>query len=292
MDTSGITTIFSNFFKSFDTPGFLENLMSAVIASLFILIVFNLIRFFTGKAMSGHFAQKTVVMIKRLIRYAGFIIVLLFVFNKMGIDATAILGAAGIAGVAIGFAAQTSFSNIISGFFLLVEKHFQVGDSIEVDGFSGIVRSIDLLSIKIQTFDNRFIRIPNETIIKSNVINVSRFPIRRLDIFITLPYKEDIERVKMIFNDIAKRNIYVLDNPQPLFVLDKFDTNGINFMFGLWFEKENLLYLKNSFFMELKSRFEAEQIELPYKKIEIITSGEKQSVTVKETIDERPGTPK
>jgi small-conductance mechanosensitive channel len=285
MDTSGIQNIFSNFLTNFDSPGFLEKLISALIVSISIIIIFNLIRFFTGKAMNGHFAQKTILMIKRIIRYAGFIVVLLFVFNKMGIDATAILGAAGIAGVAIGFAAQTSFSNIISGFFLLVEKHFQVGDSVDIDGFTGTVRSIDLLSIKIQTFDNRYIRIPNETIIKSNVINVSRFPIRRMDIFITLPYKEDIECVKLIFDDIAKHNIYVLDNPEPLFLLDKFDNNGINIMFGLWFEKANLVYLKNSFFMELKSRFEAKQIELPYNKIEIVTSGEKEKSSIAPTFE-------
>jgi small-conductance mechanosensitive channel len=278
MDTSGIQTIFTDFFKNFDSPKFVENLVITIIVSIVIIIIFNLIRFFVAKAMSGHITQQKIFAVKRIIRYIGFVVVLLFVLNKMGIDATALLGAAGIAGVAIGFAAQTSFSNIISGFFLLIEKHFQVGDSIEVDGLSGTVRSIDLLSIKIQTFDNRFIRVPNETIIKSNVINVSRFPIRRLDIFIMLPYKVDIECVKAIFDDIAKRNVYVLDNPQPLFILDKFDGNGINIMLGLWFEKDNLVYLKNSFFMELKSSFEAAKIELPYKKIELVTNGEKGKV--------------
>jgi small-conductance mechanosensitive channel len=276
MDTSGITTIFSNFLKDFDSPGFVSKLVGTIVVSLVIIIVFNLIQFSVAKAMSGHFIPKKIFTVKKIIRYAGFVVVLLFVLNKMGIDATALLGAAGIAGVAIGFAAQTSFSNIISGFFLLIEKHFQVGDSIEVDGLSGVVQSIDLLSIKIQTYDNRYIRIPNETIIKSNVINVSRFPIRRLDIFITLPYKEDIERVKAIFDDITTHNVYVLDNPEPLFSLDKIDRNGINMMFGLWFEKQNLLSLKNSFFMELKTRFELEGIELPYDRIKIL-SGEKEN---------------
>jgi small-conductance mechanosensitive channel len=285
MDTSGIQNAFANFFKSFNTPGFLENLIGTIIVSVIIIIIFNLIRFFVGKTMNGHIAQPKIFAIKRVIRYTGFVVVLFFVFRKMGIDARALLGAAGIAGVAIGFAAQTSFSNIISGFFLLIEKHFQVGDSIEVDGSVGIVRSIDLLSIKIQTFDNRYIRIPNETIIKSNVINVSRFPIRRMDIFITLPYKEDIERVKMIFDEIAEKNIYVLDNPQPLFLLDKFDGSGINIMFGLWFEQKNLVYLKNSFLMELKTRFETEQIELPYKKVEVITAGEKEKSSTAPNIE-------
>lgn len=284
MDTSGILNIFSVFFKNFDTPKFFENLVVTIIVSLVIIIVFNLIRFFAGKAMKGHFVQQKVYAVKKLIRYIGYVVVLLFILRKLGIDARALLGAAGIAGVAIGFAAQTSFSNIISGFFLLVEKHFQVGDSIEVDGVSGVVCSIDLLSVKIQMFDNRYLRIPNETLIKSNVINVSRFPIRRLDIFITLPYKEDIERVKSIYNDLAAHNMYVLDNPEPLFLLDKYDGNGIKIQFGLWFAQENFVYLKNSFLMELKTRFECEKIELPYNKIDV--------VAMKENIDERPGTPK
>ncbi len=284
MDTSGILNIFSVFFKNFDTPKFFENLVVTIIVSLVIIIVFNLIRFFAGKAMKGHFVQQKVYAVKKLIRYIGYVVVLLFILRKLGIDARALLGAAGIAGVAIGFAAQTSFSNIISGFFLLVEKHFQVGDAIEVDGVAGVVHSIDLLSVKIQMFDNRYLRIPNETLIKSNVINSSRFPIRRLDIFITLPYKEDLERVKSIYNDLAAHNVYVLDNPQPLFILDKFDGNGVKIQFGLWFQQENFVYLKNNFLMELKTRFECEKIELPYNKIDV--------VAMKENIDERQGPPK
>lgn len=281
MDTSGIQTVFSNFLKSFHSPGFLEKFIGTIVVSIILLIVFNLIRFSAGKAMKGHVASHKIFLIKRIIHYIGFIVVILFALRNMGIDATALLGAAGIAGVAIGFAAQTSFSNIISGFFLLLEKHFQVEDQIEVDGSSGIVRSIDLLSIKIQTFDNRYIRIPNETIIKSNVINISRFPIRRMDIFITLPYKENIESVKKIFDEIAAHNRYVLDNPNPLFILDKFDGSGIKIMLGLWYEQENSVYLKNSFFVELKKKFEAERIELPYNKIDILTGGEKVAAALK-----------
>lgn len=274
MNIDGILSAVSKFFSGLASPGFLENLLSTILISAAIIIVFNIIRFFTGKAMKGHFTQQRIFSVKKVIRYCGYAAAILFIFRQMGIDASALLGAAGIAGIAIGFAAQTSVSNVISGLFLLSEKHFHLGDQIEVDGSRGIVRSIDLLSVKLQTFDNRYIRIPNETIIKTNVTNITRFPIRRMDIFITLPYKEDIEQVKNIFDDVTSQNIYVLDNPAPLFLLDKFDNSGVNIMFGLWFEKTNFVNLKNSFLIELKKRFDAEHIELPYKKIDILTDGE------------------
>ena len=78
-------------------------------------------------------------------------------------------GTAGIAGIAIGFASQTSVSNIISGIFLISERPFSVGDQIQVGTTKGIILSIDLLSVKLRTFENQLIRIPNESLIKSGV---------------------------------------------------------------------------------------------------------------------------
>lgn len=109
------------------------------------------------------------------------------------------LRAAGIAGIAIGFASQTSISNIISGLFLISEKPFAVNDVIKAGDTTEIVLSIDLLSIKMRTFDNLYIRVPNEKIIKEELTNVTRFPIRRLNIDISVAYKEDLARVKERF---------------------------------------------------------------------------------------------
>jgi small-conductance mechanosensitive channel len=182
---------------------------------------------------------------------------------------SAILGAAGVAGIVFGFAAQTSMSSLISGFFLLSEKPFQVGDAIKVDDISGVVLSVDLLSVKLRTYDNLFIRIPNETIIKSNLTTITRFPIRRLDLAFSVAYKEDLERVRELLFALAKENIYALDNPAPFFGIDKFDSSGIAIIFCLWFEKSNFWNLKNSIIITIKKSFEKEHIEIPYQKIDI-----------------------
>ena len=107
---------------------------------------------------------------------------MLTVLSIFDIDLTALLGAAGIAGLTIGVASKNSVGNIISGIFLISEKSFQVGDVVKIKDKTGIVYSIDLLSIKLRTFDNLYVRIPNENIINSDVTTVTRFPIRRMDI--------------------------------------------------------------------------------------------------------------
>lgn len=183
------------------------------------------------------------------------------------------LGAAGILSVAIGFASQTSASNLISGLFLMMERPFSVGDIIRVESTTGEVISIDLLSVKIRTFDNLFVRIPNESMIKTQVTTLTRFPIRRADLQIGIAYKEDIERVKEILKSIATKNTLCLDEPAPLFILLGFGTSSVDIQFSVWAKKENFLPLKNSMYQEIKKAFDQQNIEIPFPHISIY-SGE------------------
>jgi small-conductance mechanosensitive channel len=160
-------------------------------------------------------------------------------------------------------------SSLISGFFLLSEKPFAVGDTIKVEDITGVVLSVDLLSVKLRTFDNLFVRIPNETIGKSNLTTITRFPIRRLDLSFAVAYKEDLERVRDTLLLLASENTFCLDNPPPFFGIDSFGDSGIKILFNLWFEKSNFWNLKNSIIIQIKKRFEEAGIEIPYQKIDI-----------------------
>ncbi|MFN9975907.1 MAG: mechanosensitive ion channel family protein, partial [Phycisphaerae bacterium] len=111
--------------------------------------------------------------------------------DSLGFDLKVLLGAAGILTVAVGFAAQTSASNLISGLFLMFERPFVVGNSIVIGDLRGEVVAIDMLSTKIRTFTNMMVRIPNETLVKSNIVNLSYFPIRRVDLEVGVAYSSD-----------------------------------------------------------------------------------------------------
>jgi small-conductance mechanosensitive channel len=252
----------------------LIRIVSTLLIVFVIIITFNLIQLIMGKILKKHVTPQRTFMVRKIIKYTGFVMGLLFLFKNMGIDTSALLGAAGIVGIAVGFAAQTSVSSFISGLFLLSEKPFQVGDAIMVDTILGVVLSVDLLSVKIRTFDNLYVRIPNETIFKSNVTTLTRFPIRRLDLVFNVSYQEDLERVQRILMDIAAKDPFVLDNPAPLFRVDQFDRAGVVIIFNVWFDKNYVLETKTSMFMAIKKRFDEEHIALPYQKVDIrISSG-------------------
>jgi small-conductance mechanosensitive channel len=212
-----------------------------------------------------HFA----LLMRKLVFYLGSTVIIITVLLELGFDLRGLLATAGIATVAIGFAAQTSLSNLISGLFLIGEKPFKIGDLVRVNDVLGLVESIDLLSIKIRTLDNLFVRIPNEAMIKNPMTNITRYPIRRMDLTIGVAYKEDVGRVMAILRELAEANPLALDDPEPLILFNDFGESALQFRFGLWFEKSNFLKLRNSILREIKERFDKEGIEIPFPHITV-----------------------
>lgn len=214
--------------------------------------------------------QKGLVASK-LIFYPLAVLILVSVLRELGFNLTPLLGAAGIFGIALGFASQTSVSNIISGFFLLAEEPFKIGEVITVDDVTGAVLTIDMLSVKIRTFDNKMVRIPNETLVKTRVTNVSRFPIRRVDLAVGVAYKEDIGRVRRILFEVAEVNPLVLMEPEPVVIFQGYADSSIQFLFAVWAKKESWLAVKNALSEEVKVRFDSEGVEMPFPHVSLYT---------------------
>ena len=159
-------------FEEFVTP----EMMASVVRVATVLVIgvplLILLSWLASRMTKKRFAAHTGMLVRKGVFYFGTIIIILTALHQMGFQLAALLGAAGIAGIALGFAAQTSVSNVISGIFLIGERPFAVGDLIKVEDTTGFVTTIDLMSVKVRTFDNKFIRLPNEMLIKSNAVDV------------------------------------------------------------------------------------------------------------------------
>jgi small-conductance mechanosensitive channel len=202
-----------------------------------------------------------------LARVAGYTVLGLFVISAMrqfGFDFTVLLGAAGIVSLAIGFASQTSASNLISGLFLVLERAVQPGDVVTVGGRTGEVISVDLMSTKLRTFDNLLVRIPNETMVKSEIVALNRFPIRRFDLTVGVAYDSDLGVVQKTLLEVASRNPLCLDEPAPLLISQGFGDSSIDYMLAVWAKSEQWLTLRNSITREVKEAFDAAGIEIPF----------------------------
>lgn len=217
------------------------------------------VRLFAGRSSAHH-----AMLLRRVSFYLIAGLFLATALMELGFDIGVLLGAAGILTIALGFASQTSASNVISGLFLLGEKPFALGDIIKVDNTTGEVISIDLLSVKLRTFNNLFVRVPNESIIKSQIVNMTRFPIRRIDLQLGVAYKENLNNVIGILNEVADRNPLCLQEPRPLFIFQGFGDSSLNFQYSVWVRRECFLELRTGIQLEIKEAFDRHNIEIPF----------------------------
>lgn len=209
---------------------------------------------------------------KLFTRVSFYLVMLLFVvsgLNEMGFQLSVLLGAAGIFSVAIGFASQTSASNLISGIFLLGERPFEVGDFIRVGATAGQVLSIDLLSVKLRTPENLYVRIPNETLIKSELINLSKFPIRRLELKIGIAYKEDIRKARSVLMRVAQDYPFVLEEPKPEVVIQALGASSVDLSFTMWTQSRKYSATSDMMYELVKEALDRENIEIPFPHVSV-----------------------
>ena len=252
-----------------------------VIASLVAILVGLVISMVLRAAIrpwSRKLSPQALLVIRKAITYTVTAIVIITILQQFGFKLSALLGAAGIAGIAIGFAAQTSLSNMISGLFLIWEKPFQVGDVIVIAGRKGVVESIDLLSLTLRTLDNLSVRFPNETLVKSELVNITKHPVRRFDILFGVAYKSDPEHVFSVLRRVAADNPFVLDEPKPLISFTGFGESELSFKFGVWHEKDDWIAMRNAILADLKKGLEEEGIEIPYPHRVIVSAGNETAV--------------
>ncbi|ENX17370.1 hypothetical protein F889_03340 [Acinetobacter colistiniresistens] len=255
-----------------------ERLSEIVVAIILCFIGFLIARLVSNafiRTVGSRFNAHQRLLWRRGIFYFIFLLFIMTSLREAGFKLSVFLGAAGILTVALGFASQTSASNLISGLFLIGEGSFEVGDTIQItlirgQTIEGEVISIDLLSVKLLTLDNVYIRLPNEQLIRTPVMNLSKYPIRRIPITLAINFHEDIIKVRHVLLDVAAKYPLVMDDPKATVTVTAFRESSIELLFAVWCRQENSLKVRDEMQERIRNGFLQNQIEIPVPKMGLI----------------------
>ncbi|WOE30386.1 MULTISPECIES: mechanosensitive ion channel family protein [unclassified Acinetobacter] len=272
----GLLNSIKGIFMSFNT----ERLMEIVTALILCCLGFLIARFISNtfiRTVGSRFNDHQRLIWRRGIFYFIFLLFVMTSLKEAGFKLSVFLGAAGILTVAIGFASQTSASNLISGIFLIGEGSFAIGDTIQITlirghTIEGEVISIDLLSVKLLTQDNIYIRLPNEQLIRAPVHNLSKFSIRRIPITLAINFHEDIIKVRKVLLDVANKYPLVLSDPKPAVTVTAFRESSIELLFAVWCQQENFLQVRDEMHERIRNGFLENHIEIPVPKMGFVDS--------------------
>ena len=263
------TSSFVNWCKGFINWENLFKILGALLIIFIFWVIYKLIIRSIKKVPENKLSKPISMIILKSIKYVFYIIIIMYVLNLFGVKLGAIWGAAGIAGVAFAFAAQTSVSNVISGLFVLTEGSIKIGDLIVIDGITGIVDSINLISVTIHTLDNEMVRIPNSTIINTNLTNKTFHTKRRLTVTCPIAYGNDLQLALDTYIKAAKSCPTVLQEPAPDAWVDEFCESGINVTVAAWFEPDNFFKTKSDLNMAIMREKAAVGLETPFNRVDV-----------------------
>ena len=191
--------------------------------------------------------------------------------TEVGIQLFGVLASLAVFSLIIGLAVQQTLGNIINSFLLAIDRPFEIGDRIEVDGTWGSVVGTGILSTKVLDRDERLVVIPNNTLVQSTIINHARGGgdgvARRISIVIDIgvDYRESIEHVKLTMVNIARKSEYIMETPKPRVLLTELGDFSKVFRLFAWVHDYSDEQLARDWLLRtIDSEFSAEGINIPY----------------------------
>ncbi len=218
---------------------------------------------------------QTLPLFTNLANITIIILAIYFIFQVWHIDMTAWLASAGIAGIAIGFAAKDTLANLFSGVFIMADSPYKIGDFIVIDdgtGLRGKVTHIGIRSTRVLTRDDIEVTIPNSIMGNSKVINESGGPNTksRISVAVGVGYGSDIDKVNAVLQSVAENSSQICTYPVPRVRFRRFGPSALDFELLCWIENPELrgrvIDRLNS---DVYQRFMAEGIEIPFSKQDV-----------------------
>ncbi len=218
---------------------YLPNLFAAAVIMLAAWIAVRLTRRPIRAALGrGDFAPALLdLLVDKLYSYTVLAMGVFMAAGQLGINLTAALGTLGVAGIAVGFAAQDTLSNLIAGLMIFWDKPFRVGHYVTTDdGLYGRVEQITLRTTRIRTRDNTYVVIPNADVIDDPLVNHSMNGCTRIKIPVGIAYKSDIGRAREVMLGAIADLEGVLEDPAPSVVVEALADSSVNLSLRVWID--------------------------------------------------------
>lgn len=206
------------------------------------------------------------------------VMIIMFVVDRLGLNASGLIAAIGGIGLAVGLALQGSLSNFAAGILILIFKPFKVGDTILSQGHEGVVESISILNTVLSTGKGQIITLPNGNLFNNPIINSSTKQIRRVDINLGLSYSEDFDRVRDILLDILTKNELVLQAEPKTVEIAEFGPSTLNVAIRCFVNNGDYGNAMPALLRSVKYRLEANNISMASPKTELIVTNSEQNV--------------
>ncbi len=245
---------------------YLPNIIAATVILVLAYLFYRVARYFILRTFKRSGVGKSVsVAIIKIVRLIFIGTGLVVAADQMGIKVITLISTLGVAGIAIGLAAQQTISNMIAGIIILVDRPFKEGDFVELDDVYGQVESITMRSTVLRTLDNTTVDLPNHKIIESKIVNHSNYPAVRVRIPFGIAYKEFIPKAQEVLLKAVEEMPQILKNPAPEVNVTNIGESSIDMELMVWINNPSIeVPLGYELRKKIKMALDDAGIEIPF----------------------------
>lgn len=185
---------------------------------------------------AGFDATLIAMLVDGLYKWTIIVVGLITAASQMGVNVGAALAGLGVAGIALGFAAQETVANLIAGFLIFWDHPFKIGDYITTQSRSGRVQDITMRTTRIRTMENTYIVIPNKQIIGDMMVNHSMYGETRVNVPIGIAYKEKVAEARAVLLPVLQALPGVLEKPAPEVVASSLGASSVDLLAMVWID--------------------------------------------------------
>lgn len=261
----------------------------------FILILFlstliaRMLTLYLRRSLKDRVSKDVGETILKVLYYGTLIIVFLSSLPLIGLDPSGLLLAGGITGIILGFASQNIVGNLVSGFFLMIERPIKIGDQVQINDVSGFVTDIRIISTIMRTYDGLLVRIPNQQVFTTNITNIVGHPVRRFEWSIGIRYSDDANSAIRIIKDLIDKEPFALLNPSPSVFVNDLGESSVKIVIRIWAPVSEWFSLRNKLLWNIKLALEENgiKIQYPQRVLHIDNIPEKQTILEAKPIQEK-----
>jgi len=214
---------------------YVPKLIGGIVVLIIGLWIVKLITKGVGKALvKSKMDQSLIPFLKSLTNIVLKILVVISVMGMIGIEMTSFIAILGAAGLALGLALSGTLQNFAGGVIILIFKPFKIGDFIEAQGYSGIVKEINVFATTLNTVDKKLVILPNGPLSTGSLSNYSAEAQRRVDWKFGIAYGDDVENFKKAINDFIAEDKRILKDPASFIGLSELADSSVNFVVRVW----------------------------------------------------------
>ncbi len=250
---------------------FINNLISAVLVLLIGWIVLKIVLSTLKKVLkkSKKLSELLQDYFLKIISILGWVILIVTALAQLGIDMAPMIAGLGITGVVLGLALKDSISNFFAGFMIIINNLFRKGDFVQLGSLSGTVKSMDLMSVKLSTPDNKNVTISNNIVWGAPVTNFSDIDKRRVDMKVGVPYDCDLKVAKQVFVDLISSYPEVLKDLDVTVEISELADSSINFVIRPWVLPSDYWKVYFRFNSEITTKLAEKNIYLPFPQLDV-----------------------